>query len=63
MLCNYYYECRPNAHLQHGEGGDYSMQYAVNSSEFSAPVAPKATWQRRKIGVRRRLGRVPDSKM
>jgi len=36
------------------------MQYAVNSSEVSAPVAPKVAPQ---IGVHRRLERVPDSKM
>jgi len=36
------------------------MWYAVNSSEVSTPVAPKAAPQ---IGVHRRLGRVPDSKM
>jgi len=58
MLCNCYYE--GNAHLQRGWGEDYSMQYAVNSSEVSAPVAPKVAPQ---IGVHRRLERVPDSKM
>jgi len=36
MLCNYYYEC-----AQRGYGEDYSMQYAVNSIEVSAPVASK----------------------
>jgi len=30
-----------NAHLQRGWGEDYSMQYAVNSREVSAPVASK----------------------
>jgi len=37
------------------------MQYAVNSSEVSAPVSPKIAAPQ--IGVRRRLGHVPDSKM
>jgi len=44
MLCNYYYKC--NVHLQRGEGEVYSMQYAVNNSEVSAPVAPKIAKQR-----------------
>jgi len=33
-----YYEF--NAHRQRGQGEDYSVQYAVNSSEVSAQVAP-----------------------
>ena len=37
------------------------MQYAVNSSEVSAPVSPKIAAPQ--IGVRRRLGHVPDSRM
>jgi len=37
MSDNYYYEF--NTHLQHGLGEDYSIQYAVNRSEVSAPDA------------------------
>jgi len=44
VLCNYYYKSK--AHLQRGWGEDYSMQYAVNSSEVSVPVAPKVAKQR-----------------
>jgi len=36
------------AHLQRGLGEEYSMQYAVNSSEVLVPVAPKVAWQRRR---------------
>jgi len=46
MLCKYYYEC--DAHLQRGQGEDYSVQYAVNSREVSAPVAPKRAKQGRR---------------
>jgi len=35
MLCNY-----TITSVQRGQGEDYSMQYTVNSSEVSAPVAP-----------------------
>jgi len=43
MLCNYYYEC--NAHLQRGQGEDYSTQYVVDNTEVSAPVAREAAKQ------------------
>jgi len=40
------------------------MQYAVNSSEVSAPVVPEIrSIAAPQIGVHRRLVRVPDSKM
>ena len=40
------------------------MQYAVDSSEVSAPVAPEVrNIAEPQIGVDRRLGRVADSKM
>jgi len=41
---------------------DYSMQYVVNSSEVSAPVAP-SNIVAPQIGMHRRLWRVPHSKM
>jgi len=40
------------------------VQYAVDSCEVSAPVAPEVrSIAAPQIGVHRRLGRVPDSKM
>jgi len=50
--------------MQRGYGEDYSEQCAVNSCEVSVTVAPDVrSIAASQIGVHRRLGRVPDSKM